>query len=451
MDTHRSGQMDEHNTPYIWLRYSTQFTSGGRSHTIEMQIPVPVGASAEQREQLIREAEAGIEQLYRQIERRGSQRNQQSPETGRPQEAAQRSRTDYASSRQPAPVDARPTPPAPPVVPTRQPVQSSPPQQVATQAATRDASKIISLPEKTEVADAHIAGHASIGSEMPSTHNLSTSASSNIKLAQFIQIIKSNWGLTPKQAMDLLQVKTLNNMNYRDLIRQLESLVPQNQSAESAPKNTTGQPRPAPAQVPPTPPTPRTSAPTSSTTMRDAGARPASSSPSAPAPPPSATNRAPAPPTPPTPAPPSPRPPAPSASPGLDGPANIPVFPLRDNVLREVPRFYKFDEEDEEPEEAASGNDEDENSMSDTMARIKVDDLKEIRGTTAASQGRLTVLHTLLDSQISDTQFQQLIEGLWNINSDKKLKQDHVEALISWAKEDYFEDEVRAVLAVLNG
>src|SRR5260370_4608331 len=144
MDPHRSGQMDEHNPPYIWLRYSTEFTSGGRSHTIEMQIPVPVGASAEQREQLIREAEAGIEQLYRQIERRGSQRNQQSPETGRPQEAAQRSRTDYASSRQPAPVDARPTPPAPPVVPTRQPVQSSPPQQVATQAATRDASKIIS-------------------------------------------------------------------------------------------------------------------------------------------------------------------------------------------------------------------------------------------------------------------------------------------------------------------
>jgi hypothetical protein len=438
--------MDEHDTPYLWLRYSTQFTSGGRSHTIEMQIPVPVGASAEQREQLIREAEAGIEQLYRQIERRGSQRNQQSPETGRPQEAAQRSKIDYASSRQL-------TPPAPPVVPTRQPVQSSPPQQVAAQAATRDASKIISLQEKTEVADAHIAGHPSIGSEMPSTHNLSTSASGNIKLAQFIQIIKNNWGLTPKQAMDLLQVKTLNNMNYRDLIRQLESLVPQNQSAESAPKNTTGQPRPAPAQVPPTPPTPRASAPTSSTTMRDAGARPASSSPSGPvpAPPPSATNRAPAPPTPPAPAPPSPRPPAPSASAALDGPANIPVFPLRDNALREVPRFYKFDEEDEEPEEAASGNDEDENGMSDTMARIKVDDLKEIRGTAAASQGRLTVLHTLLDSQISDTQFQQLIEGLWNINSDKKLKQDHVEALISWAKEDYFEDEVRAVLAVLNG
>ena len=89
--------------------------------------------------------------------------------------------------------------------------------------------------------------------------------------------------------------------------------------------------------------------------------------------------------------------------------------------------------------------------MSNALARIKIDELKEIRGTATASPGRLTVLHNLLDSQISDRQFQQLIEGLWNINSDKKLKQDHVEALISWAKEDYFEDEVRAVLVVLNG
>ena len=89
--------------------------------------------------------------------------------------------------------------------------------------------------------------------------------------------------------------------------------------------------------------------------------------------------------------------------------------------------------------------------MSNALARIKVDELKDIRGTATASPGRLTVLHNLLDSQISDTQFQQLIEGLWNINSDKRLKQDHVEALISWAKEDYFEDGVRAVLTIMNG
>ena len=127
------------------------------------------------------------------------------------------------------------------------------------------------------------------------------------------------------------------------------------------------------------------------------------------------------------------------------------MYPLPGNTLREAPRSYKFDEEEDEAEEVQGGKGEDENDMSEAMARMKIDDLRENRGTALASAARLTVLHTLLDSQISDEQFQQLIEGLWNINSDKKLKQDQVEALISWAKEDYFEDEVRAVLAVFKG
>ena len=56
--------------PSIWLRYTTQFSTGGRTHTIEMGIPMPLGASAETREQLIREAEAGMEQLSRHVVRR---------------------------------------------------------------------------------------------------------------------------------------------------------------------------------------------------------------------------------------------------------------------------------------------------------------------------------------------------------------------------------------------
>jgi hypothetical protein len=131
---------------------------------------------------------------------------------------------------------------------------------------------------------------------------------------------------------------------------------------------------------------------------------------------------------------------------------------MRGSSVREAPRVYKFDEEEEEIEgveetnrEGESDKGESQNSMSDALARIKIDELKEKSGSSAAvSQGRLTVLHNLLDSQISDTQFQQLIQGIWNATSDKKLKQDQVEALISWAKEDYFVDEVEVVLAVLN-
>ncbi|TMD48495.1 MAG: hypothetical protein E6I93_13355 [Chloroflexi bacterium] len=148
----------------------------------------------------------------------------------------------------------------------------------------------------------------------------------------------------------------------------------------------------------------------------------------------------------------------PSAHSPLPGPPNIPVYPMRGGPVREAPRVYKFDEEEEEMEgveeanrEGESDKRESQNSMSDALARIKIDELKEKSGSSSAvSQGRLTVLHNLLDSQISDTQFQQLIQGIWNATSDKKLKQDQVEALISWAKEDYFVDELEVVLAVLN-
>src|SRR6478672_9726122 len=55
--------MQEESGAYIWLRYATQYTRDGQTHTLEMSIPVPVGASQETREQLIREAEEGMQQL----------------------------------------------------------------------------------------------------------------------------------------------------------------------------------------------------------------------------------------------------------------------------------------------------------------------------------------------------------------------------------------------------
>ena len=52
MDTSKDKLTGTDGNPYIWLRYTTQFSAGGRTHTIEMGVPVPVGASAEMREQL---------------------------------------------------------------------------------------------------------------------------------------------------------------------------------------------------------------------------------------------------------------------------------------------------------------------------------------------------------------------------------------------------------------
>src|ERR1700739_3708306 len=76
--------------PFIWLRYTTQFTTGGRTHSIEMGIPVPVGASAEMREQLIREAESGMEQLTRHVENRVMQMLQRNARPYEPATGAQK-------------------------------------------------------------------------------------------------------------------------------------------------------------------------------------------------------------------------------------------------------------------------------------------------------------------------------------------------------------------------
>jgi hypothetical protein len=116
-------------------------------------------------------------------------------------------------------------------------------------------------------------------------------------------------------------------------------------------------------------------------------------------------------------------------------------------MVRDVQNVYRFDEEDDkEPEFDEEKEDSEQQQI---MARIKLDELKEVRGASAASPARLTVLQNVTNSQISETQLHQLIRAAWGATSLKKLKVDQVEALISWAKEDLFVDEVEAVLALI--
>ena len=394
MDTSRDKPTGTDGNPYIWLRYTTQFSAGGRTHTIEMGIPVPVGASAELREQLIREAEMGMEQLTRRVENRVAQilqRNTRPPEPVRTQEPtsmrSNRASLQDGGNRSPAgtppPVGTRPTTPA-----------STP---------VREVPQPISLHEKQPTTmPVRQSGPVS----MPVTPGVQSEANSNMKLSQFMQTIRDAWGLTPKQAMDLLNVKTLNGMNYREALRKLQPLVEGNTRETSTP----GSGNKAPGVIQPKPLEER---------GRPQGSLPLQGSQSTP-----------------------PARPVPGA---LDGPANIPVIPIKDEMIREAPRrVYKFDEELEDEKE-------EDNQEQKVIARIKLDELKEVRGASLASQGRLTVLQNVLNSQISDQQLQHLIQHVWGVTSVKKLKVDQIEALISWAKEDYFVEEVEAVLALIDG
>jgi len=397
MDTSRDKPTGTDGKPYIWLRYTTQFNVGGRTHTIEMGVPVPIGASAEIREQLIREAEIGMDQLTRRVENRVAQISQrntrppeplrtQAPATTRPNQVPLQEEGYRSSTGTPTPVGPRSTTQSP--------------------APAREAQQPLSLHEKQSTT---VPVRQSGPVSMPVTPGMQGEASSNMKLSQFMQAIRDAWGLTPKQAMDLLNVKTLNGMNYRDALRKLQPLVEGN----SRDASTSGTVNKAPAAMQSKPAEER---------ARPQRPLPVQGSQSIP-----------------------PASPVPDA---LHGPANIPVIPIKDEMIREAPRrVYKFDEEDEELQEEK----EEENEEQRVIARIKLDELKEVRGTSLASQGRLTVLQNVLNSQISDQQLQHLIEHVWGVTSVKKLKVDQIEALISWAKEDYFVEEVEAVLALIDG
>ncbi|HEX9132952.1 MAG TPA: hypothetical protein VF844_11730 [Ktedonobacteraceae bacterium] len=429
MDTSRDKPTGIDGNPYIWLRYTTQFSAGGRTHTIEMGIPVPLGASAETREQLIREAEMGMEQLTRRVESRVSQMLQRSarpPETARAQEPAI-IRPGQASQQEPG---SRIITGSPSATATRS----------TTPAPGREGPQPLPLHEKQP---ATMPVRQSGPVSMPVTPGMQGDASSNMKLSQFMQAIRDAWGLTPKQAMDLLNVKTLNGMNYREALRQLQPIVEGNArdmvtpgSSNNAPVS---QPKPAeergrtqgaPLNVvegrgrPQGSPPPNSSSPQP---LRSYGSQP-------PSPVPSKTS--------------SPTPPARPAPGALAGPANIPVIPIKEEMIRDAPRrVYQFDEEDEELEEEK----EEESEEQRVIARLKLDELKEVRGSSLASAGRLTVLQNVLNSQISEEQLQHLIQSMWGVTGVKKLKVDQVEALISWAKEDYFVEEVEAVLALIDG
>ncbi len=450
--------------PYIWLRYTTQFTTGGRTHSIEMGIPVPVGASAEMREQLIREAESGMEQLTRHVENRVMQMLQRNARPHEPVTGGQKG---------PVPASQPPTP--------LQMSGETPQAPQAPQAA---------VPPTRQT----------VGANMPSTPGIPGDASGNMKLGQFMQFIRETWGLTPKQAMDLLNVKSLNGLNYREVLRQLQPLV--EQQANNAPASNQKLPVPGqsrPVEKPSNPGVPASAASSSPSPSSPAhtpvGARELKRAPQAPlmaptrtpnqeaaipnqdvrstmpASPASSSTRSSSPSpahstasaasVPGTSKPAStPKPPAgergdnaqATASPvpvpqSPAAPAKAPIVPIR--MVRDETRKYKFDEEEDEEDELPL-EEEDDNDQIMAMARIKLDELKEVRGTSAANPARLAVLHNVVNSQIADEQIQRLIQAAWGATSVKKLKVDQAEALISWAKEDYFVEEVDAVLTLID-
>lgn len=401
---------------YIWLRYTTQFQVGERTSTIEIGIPVPLGASEETRERLFREATAGMDHLAKHVESHAA----------RVQHTRQRGSTVPAVKPPAAPPSSIPAAPTPAnragTPPVAQPTNVSPPKAPAAMpprevpvAAAMD-SKETNVPPTRH----------NIGASMPSSPGLSGNASESLKLPQFIQFIKDKLDMTPKEAMDRLNVKTLTGVNLREAFEQLQQMVNQEGNGSA--------------------PTEQKVHETESNADRAEAEKPLSENEyiagETRAPRPTANSKA-----------------TPAVSMAIH-PANKKapdILEIKHAMVREVPPSAAFDEELEDEELGLDvGDEEGLDYLSELteherdFAEDRLSKLREARGSSGASPARLQALNNVLGEQLDGEQLLELIQGIWSVATLNKLKNEQVEALISWAKEDAFVEEAEVVLAFLQ-
>jgi hypothetical protein len=249
---------------------------------------------------------------------------------------------------------------------------------------------------------------------MPMELGPTLDSSGNLSISDFLKYLRENLAMDARQAMQILNVKTLQGINLRDALDRIKAVVVQRNAAggQTVPPGAGGvRPDPVPA-----PQTPTQSAAVSRSANNTGAERP-----------------------------------APVVEEGEEEDARI--------IELRIPT-RGFDEEESEPEDEPEAEAE---GMPDYLeqeqefaphilehAREMISQLREHQGASAANAKRLQVLHNVADTQVEEDQLQQLVSGIWNIPTLKKLKVDQVEALISWAKQDDFVEEARATLFLLE-
>jgi hypothetical protein len=175
----------------IWLKQSVQFSVAGQVRTIEIALPVRPGASSEEIERLLRQADAGLDQMTQHLTSKVNalldQGNAQAPSAA----AASPRRSPRIQDVPEPETDAAPGragPPAPSTSPT------------------------------SALADA--AGDAAHWSSSRSADAVFAPAGLPLERKQFIAEI-AVLGLNPRQAMERLGLSTLEGVNLRQALEQL--------------------------------------------------------------------------------------------------------------------------------------------------------------------------------------------------------------------------------------
>nr|BBH89483.1 hypothetical protein KTC_42340 [Thermosporothrix sp. COM3] len=367
---------------YIWLRYATEFIVEGRKQSVEMGIPVPLGATAEAREQLFREAEEGMEQLIAHVEQRLPlflQEKQTAP--------AIPARASRAIQSQP---------------PAAKPASEAAPQTVQLP-ATEPEKPMPPRPERR--ATTPPSPRSSSGISMPTVAAGPSEGVANMSLPEFLHVAQEELNLKPRDILNLLGLRTLQGVNYRQALQQLRMVQAHKNGENSAGRQAE--------------PERRQSAP-QARILREQGAEEI------------AIEQ--------------------KKTEALERPS----APLRfaEETEPEEEEEIFFDEEEDEP----YSEDEEEEEIgpppatSDPVERAhyRLRRLRAVRGREAPSADRWRAFQNLILSSLSEQQVMTLVRGVWSIDSPRKLKAEQCEELISWAKEDNFPAEAEALIQLLE-
>ncbi|GAC1428391.1 MAG: hypothetical protein NVS4B1_07400 [Ktedonobacteraceae bacterium] len=422
----------------IWLRYSTSITIAGRTRTIEIGIPMPIGADEEEREQLLREADEGMNQLTGHVENRIAQMLQRvqptqgniptPTPTAKPSVAPQPRALPRPASA-PAPQQAAPQHIAPVTSNTNPRVTASAPAPREVREERPEFVPASSAQDEDIVQQTPPPQRTATGVSMPTTGDIS----GNLSIPQFIRVVKDRFDLNPTQAMEMLKLKSLSGVNLRDKLEQLQHLLSPDANSSSE-KSGAGDTNPSAAEEKPAKPALKNETPTS---------KPANTPTQMPSRPPAPMRLSVA-----TGAETNNRPHASPAT-GNDRNRRGPYFD-EEEEFEDVLSSIEDDEELDESELAALGQQRELTPHERMHAKDLVSKFRESQGAAVANPARLKVLNNVTDGQVSEEQLQDLVEGIWGVSSFKKLKVDQVESLISWAKEDDFMTDTEIVLLVLE-
>ena len=231
--------MDQ-NSEYLWLKQSVTFTVNGQTRTVEIALPLRPGATADEVEALLSEADAGMERLSRHMDARVAAISGNGAPASPPPSTAAPVEPGHALTTpdtQPTPVSHTPAPEPKRAAEPVSPNSSRPP---ATSAPARPTPPAPSSARPTPPAP-----------EPSRQSQPSRAAQAELSRPDFIAALKEI-DLDVRQAMQRLGVRSLEGLNLREALEALrrQTLRAEDDAASAKPVPSTSRPSSAQEEPP---------------------------------------------------------------------------------------------------------------------------------------------------------------------------------------------------------